>query len=233
MWNKQKISVIFPAYDEEQNIRNAIKDFNSLGIVDEIIVVDNNSRDKTAEEVSRTKAILVKETKQGYGWALRRGLNEANGDFIVTCEPDGTFRAKDLYKLLMYIDEFDAVFGTRTSKECVWNGANMNWFLRFGNLFIAKVLEYIHNGPCLTDVGCTFKLIKKSALDKIINQFTVGKSHFSPEFMILCIKNNIKCVEVPIIYKGRLGDSKITGSSYKALKLGLVMIGLILRRRLK
>lgn len=229
MWKDKTISVIFPAYNEEANIKNAVNEFNALGIVDEIIIVDNNSKDNTAKEVKQTTACLVQELNQGYGWAVRRGLHEAKGDFIITCEPDGTFLAKDLYRLLIYTDDFDAVFGTRTSKECIWDGANMNWFLRLGNWFVAKLLEYLHNGPCLTDVGCTFKLIKKAALKKIQDNFTVGGSHFSPEFMMLCIKNNIKCVEIPVSYKKRLGQSKITGSYWKAFKLGITMIGLIFR----
>lgn len=105
----------------------------------------------------------------------------------------------------------------------------MDWFLRVGNVFIAKLLEYIHNGPCLTDVGCTLKMIKKQALQKIIGKLNVGSSHFSPEFMILCIKNGLKCVEIPVNYKGRVGQSKITSTSWKAFKLGLKMIGLTFR----
>jgi len=227
MWHNKKVSVVFPAYNEEKNIKKAIIDFMSTNVVDEIVVVDNNSNDRTAEEAGKTKARIVKEKRQGYGWANRRGLKEATGYYIITSEPDGTFIGKDVIKLLIYSDDFDAVFGTRTSKESIWSGANMNWFLRLGNVFVAKVLEYMFNGPCLTDVGCTMKLIKRDALKKIQRKFTVGKSHFSPEFMILCIKNKIKTVEIPVNYRGRIGESKITGSFWKAFWLGIVMLFLI------
>jgi len=232
MWKNKKISVVLPAYNEEENIKVAVQNFFSTKVVDEVIVVDNNSSDNTAKEVRKTRAKLVKETKQGYGNALRRGLKEAKGEIIITCEPDGTFLSSDIFKLLVYGDDFDVVFGTRTSKECIWEGANMNWFLRLGNWFVAKVLEYLFNGPSLTDVGCTYKLIKKKALKKIINRFTVGKSHFSPEFMILCIHNKFKVVEIPVNYGTRIGISKITGSFWKAFKLGFVMLWLILSYRL-
>lgn len=227
MWHNKKVSVVFPAYNEEKYIKKAIIDFMSTNVVDEIVVVDNNSNDRTAEEAGKTKARIVKEKRQGYGWANRRGLKEATGYYIITSEPDGTFIGKDVIKLLIYSDDFDAVFGTRTSKESIWSGANMNWFLRLGNVFVAKVLEYMFNGPCLTDVGCTMKLIKRDALKKIQRKFTVGKSHFSPEFMILCIKNKIKTVEIPVNYRGRIGESKITGSFWKAFWLGIVMLFLI------
>jgi len=109
----------------------------------------------------------------------------------------------------------------------------MDWFLRIGNVAIAKLLEYVHNGPCLTDVGCTFKLIKKEALHKIRGKFTVGSSHFSPEFMILCIRNKLKCVEIPVNYRGRIGQSKITSTFRKSFTLGLIMIGLIIGYRFR
>ncbi len=232
MFNNKKVSVVFPTYNEEQNIKNAIEDFFSTSVVDEIVVVDNNSNDGTANEVRKTKARLVTESNQGYGWALRRGLREARGYYIITAEPDGTFVGKDVFKLLAYSGDFDVVFGTRTSRECIWSGANMNLFLRLGNEFVAKFLEYMFDGPSLTDVGCTLKLIKRDALKKIQSKFSVGGPHFSPEFMILCIKNKIKSVEIPVNYRQRIGESKITGSLKRAIKLGIVMIFLILKHRI-
>jgi len=125
------------------------------------------------------------------------------------------------------------VFGTRTSKSLIWSGAKMYWFLRAGNVIVAKLLEYLHNGPCLTDVGCTMKLIKKDSLERVQSQFSVKGSHFSPEFMILTIKNIIKCVEIPVNYKERVGDSKITSNFWKSFKLGIIMIGFIFKERFK
>ncbi len=233
MAKKQKVSIIFPVYNEEKNIRKAIKDFFQTGVVDEIIAVDNNSSDKSKNEIKKTKAKYVLETTQGYGAALQRGLMEADGDIIIACEPDGTFSANDIFKFLSYADDFDVVLGTRTSKESIWKEANMGWFLRLGNEAVAKLMEYLFGGSSLTDVGCTYKLIKRKALMKIINKFTVSGSHFSPEFMILSLLSGARVVEIPINYKGRIGQSKITGSNIKAIKLGLIMISLIIYYRIK
>ena len=180
MWKGKKISVVLPAYNEEKNIRNAINEFFKTGMVDEIIVINNNSKDRTEEEAKKTKAKIINEARQGYGNANIRGLREAKGDIIIMCEPDGTFMAEDIHKFLVYSEDFDVVFGTRTSRASIWSGANMGWFLRVGNVFVAKLLEYLHNGPCLTDVGCTYKLLKRPAIDKIKDKFKVGGSHFSP-----------------------------------------------------
>ena len=76
-------------------------------------------------------------------------------------------------------------------------------------------------------MGCTYRLIKRSALKKIQDKFAVGGSSFSPEMIILAIKNGIKIVEIPVNYKERKGSSKITGEKKKAFKLGLRMEKLI------
>ena len=233
MWNNKKVSVIFPAYNEEKNIKNAINDFFNTNLVDEIIVVNNNSSDNTFDLAKETKAIVVTETKQGYGFALRRGLYEASGDLLITAEPDGTFEADDIRKLLLYSEEFDVVFGTRTAKGLIWDNAKMDGFLRYGNVAVAKLLEYIHNGPCLTDVGCTLKIIRRDAYQKIKSLIRVGGSHFSPEFMVICIRSHLKCVEIPVNYKERIGESKITSNFWKSFKLGLVMISLIIKYRFR
>ena len=131
MWKDKTVCVILPAFNEEDNIKNAIEEFYENPFVDDVIVVDNKSTDNTKREILKTEAEYIYEEIPGYDSALCRGLSEATSDLIITCEPDGTFRADDLNKLLVYSDDYDVVFGTRTSKYCVWDGANMNWFLRY------------------------------------------------------------------------------------------------------
>src|SRR3982750_4878943 len=107
MWNSKTISIVLPAYNEEQYIRPAVEDFFVDG------VVDNNSRGRTVDEAMATRARVVREPAQGYGHALRRGLREATGDLVIMAEPDGTFVARDILKLLAYAEDFDMVCGTR------------------------------------------------------------------------------------------------------------------------
>jgi len=178
MWRDKTVSVIFPTYNEKESIFEAIQDFFSSGYVDEIIVVDNNAAEGTADEVARTHARLVRETKQGYGYAIQRGLDEVRGDFIVISEPDGTFSGNDVVKLLAYSDDFEVVFGSRTTRELIWEGANMGWFLKWGNYIVAKLVEFLFNTTALTDVGCTMRLLTKGAYEKLRGQFRVGGSHF-------------------------------------------------------
>ena len=231
MWRGKTVSVVFPAYNEESNIRVAVMDF-FVPEIDEVIVVDNNSSDGTVQEVARTEARLVREAKQGYGNALRRGMREATGDYVILAEPDGTFQGADIYKLLAYADDFDLVLGTRTARGFIGPGANMGAFIRWGNWAVGKMMQVLFRGPSLSDVGCTMRLIKRDRLEALHDQFQVGGSHFSPEMMMVAILNRLRVVEIPLRYGKRIGTSKITGSKINAFKLGLRMIGLIWRYRL-
>src|SRR5688572_33034317 len=167
MYGTKTISVVLPAYNEELYIRQAVEEFSLDGLVDEIVVVDNNSRDRTLEEARRTRARVVQEQAQGYGHALRRGIREARGELVILAEPDGTFVGRDVLKLLAYSEDFDMVCGTRTTKELIWEQANMGWFLRIGNWVVAKMLQFLHDGPSLSDCGCTLRLTHRKALEKI------------------------------------------------------------------
>ena len=233
MYGDKRVSVILPAYNEEPHIRRAVEDFFLPGIVDEVIVVDNNSRDRTAQEAACTAARVVSEPAQGYGHALRRGLREASGDLVILAEPDGTFVGRDVLKLLAYSDDFDMVCGTRTTRELIWAQANMGWFLRVGNWAVAKLVQFLYDGPSLTDCGCTLRLIHRAALERIRDRFTVGGSHFLPEMVILALKHGLRVIEVPVNYRGRVGQSKITGTLTGTLRTGVRMIGLVLRCRVQ
>jgi glycosyltransferase involved in cell wall biosynthesis len=231
MHGPRTVSVVLPAYNEAPYIRRAIDDFLTCGLVDEVIVVDNNSSDGTAEEVQQTNATLLRESRQGYGYALRCGLRGATSDLIVMAEPDGTFMARDVLKLLAYADDFEMICGTRTTRELIWAHANMGWFLRVGNLVVAKMIQILFGGPSLSDCGCTMRLIRRDALAKIQDELTVGGSHFLPEMVILGLKKGVTIIEVPVNYRGRVGESKITGTLGGTLRTGFRMIALILQHR--
>ena len=151
------------------------------------------------------------EPRQGYGHATRRGLLEASGDLIVLAEPDGTFVPEDIRKLLVYSEECDAVFGTRTTRELIWQGANMEWFLRWGNWAVAKVIEVLFNTSHLSDVGCTYRLLRRESARRIAEEMTVGGSHAGAEILLLTITSGTRFVEVPVNYLPRVGVSSVTG----------------------
>lgn len=229
MYAGKTVSLILPAYNEEPNIFAAVSECLSVETIDEVLVVNNRSKDRTREEALRAGARVVDEDVQGYGAALIRGLRSASGDIIILCEPDGTFIARDIKKLLSYVDDFDMVCGTRTTPQMIWVGANMGLVLRWGNTLLAKVIEIVYGGPSLSDCGCTFRLIRREALVRIEPYLSVIGSHFLPEMVILALRCRLRIIEIPVNYRGRTGISKITGTWKGTLITGTRMGLLILR----
>ncbi len=229
MWNGKAVSVVLMTYAERDSIRGVIDGFYATGVVDEVLVVDNNAQEGTVDEVRKTPARVVHEPQQGYGHATRRGLLEASGDVIVLAEPDGTFLPQDIIKLLVYSGECDVVFGTRTTQVLIWQDANMARFLRWGNWAVAKMIELLFNTSHLSDVGCTYKLLRRDFAEQIAQAMKVGGNHAGAEIMLLAIVFGARIVEVPVNYLPRVGVSSVTGRRLAAIQVGLRMIQQIVR----
>ncbi len=231
MWRGKTVSVIFPTYNEKDSIRGATLDYFSTGLVDEVLVVNNNAAPGTSEELAGTGAREIFETRQGYGHALLCGIDHARGDLIILSEPDGTMSGHDVLKLLAYSDDKPVVFGTRTSREFIWRGANMGWFLKWGNWTVAKMTEILFNTTLLTDMGCTQRLFHRAALERIRPHLTLGGSQFGAQLLLEVVSHRIPFVEIPVNYRARVGLSSVTGDFGKAFWLGLEMCGLVLAYR--
>jgi glycosyltransferase involved in cell wall biosynthesis len=231
MWRGRTVAVIFPTYNEKDSIRAATLEYLAAGFVDEVIVVNNNAAPGTSEEIAGTGAREIFESKQGYGHALLCGIDHCDADLIVLSEPDNTFTGQDLIKLLAYSDDVPVVFGTRTSREFIWSGANMGRFLRVGNWAVAKMTEVLFNTTILTDMGCTYRLFHRKALALIRPHLDIGGSHFGPQLLMEVVAHRIPFVEIPVNYRARVGESSVTGDLWKAFKLGMRMIALIFEYR--
>ena len=231
MWRGRSVSVVLPTYNERDSIAGVIHGFEGLGVVDEIVVVNNNAAPGTSEEVARTSAREVVETTQGYGAAIRRGLREATGDLICVCEPDGTFDPDDLFKLLTYTGESDFVVGSRTVSTFIWTGANMDWFLQFGNWVVAKMIEASFNTTSLSDVGCTFRIVTQDLARQLETEFRHTGSAFGLEMLLLATRRQVRVVQIPVNYLPRVGESSVTGDFRKTVRLGATMVGMVAKAR--
>ncbi|MFH1541427.1 MAG: glycosyltransferase family 2 protein [Elusimicrobiota bacterium] len=226
-----QISVGLTAYNDDLSIGFAVKDFLSQKNVAKVIVVDNNSVDRTTEEGLKAGAEVVGESIQGYGACCIRALKEAMkfGNIVCLVEGDCTFSGSDLKKLIAYIENADMVIGTRTTKELNTPDSQLNFFIQWGNVFMAKLLQTRFWNVRLTDLGCTFRLIRKEALEKIIDQLKVEGNHFSCEMLLVALKNNLMIIEIPVTLKRRVGISKgVGGNFFKAAITALNMWRLIM-----
>jgi len=219
MYKSKKVSVVMPAYNEEEAIVQVINDFNR-DFVDEIIVCDNNSVDGTVRLAKQAGAKVVSEKRQGQGYAIMTALKAATGDLVFLTESDTTFLGKDMLKLLQYIDDADIVIGSRVNKPMIGPKA-MNWWTRWGNWFLSAVLQLRYcNRYSFDDVGVTFRLFRKSALDKIKNHLTIGGPDSIVEMTILACKKKMRILQIPTWYTSRRGLSKQSFTIFSSIKIG-------------
>lgn len=230
-FDQYTISVVIPAYNEEASIGAVVTDFYAE--VDEVLVVDNNSEDRTAAIANQCHANVVFEPNQGYGNALKRGMDASVGDILVITEADNTFRSKDLSKIREYLKDADMVVGTRTARPFIGEGAHMDWFLRWGNIGLGKVVEVLwwNKKAQFTDVGCTYRGLWKHAYERIKSKLECEGAAFSVEMMIELLKADLKVVEIPVGYYPRYGgESKHSAGRIQNIKTGLQMVSVIFRK---
>lgn len=234
-----KVAVAITAYNEAQAIAKVVEDYRAQEGVVEVIVIDNNSRDNTAAIATAAGARVVTETRQGYGYACMRGLQEAFNvpgvEGIVLTEGDGTFVGADLQKFQAYIYQADMVIGTRVAPGLVERESQMDPFFIWGNIAVSMLLRLrfwdtqFLGAAHLSDVGCTLRAIRRQALERILPDLVVGGSHFSLHMMVVALERGLSVVEIPVTFRKRIGESKVASRSiWSGLKVGLAMIWHIL-----
>lgn len=226
----RRVTVLLTAYNDEPSIAGAVADFRSHPSVDAVIVVDNNSTDATREEAGKAGADVVVETQPGYGRCVYRCYEEALRrpvDLIVLCEGDLTFRARDIDKLLAYIDHAHVVNGTRIVEQLREYSTQLSTFMYYGNFFVGKLLELKHFGRgTFTDVGTTYKLLRRDSLQRLMPLLDPAVNlEFNAHFLDIALGSGERVVECPITFHPRVGVSKGGNTNnLRALKVGLGMI---------
>ncbi len=229
-----KATVVLTAYNDEPSIAQAVADFLAHPRVKRVIVVDNNSRDRTAAVAAESGAIVISEKAPGYGRCVYRCLRESvryeDTDFVVLCEGDCTFRAEDIHKLFPFIGHADIVCGTRIVEQLRAETTQLTTFMYYGNFFVGKLLEVKHFGKgTFTDMGTTYKLIRRQALPELLQYLDPRVNlEFNAHFMDTVLRRHMLMVECPVTFHPRVGVSKGGNASFrKALTTGLrMMLGL-------
>lgn len=232
-FNDFKVSVIIPAYNEAESIEQVVKDFINIK-VDEVFVVDNSSTDNTKEVAIKAGARVETVKLKGYGDTICYGCDRAKGNILVIVEADYSFRAKDLGKFLEYLKDSDMVIGTRTTRQMIEQGANMKGLLRWGNVFVGKLIELLwwNQEPRFTDVGCTYRGLWKDAYLKVRDRLKAVGPEFSPEMMIEMLRAHKRIIEIPVSYYKRFkGTSKHSENYLSAAKTALKMLKIIFSKR--
>ena len=213
-----RVFVLIPALDEEEAIGQVVTAV-PRDIVTEIIVIDNGSRDKTASEAQKHGATVLNETTRGYGHALMKGISyiaPKNPEILVFMDGDYSDYPEEIPRVIEPIleDNMDMVIGTRVLGEHE-KGALLPQ-ARFGN-WLSAVLIRLFWGQRFTDLG-PFRAItynKFMALD--MKELTYG---WTVEMQIKAAKKKYNCTEVPVKYRKRTGQSKVTGTVLGSIKAG-------------
>lgn len=207
MDKSKKVSIIIPCLNEEAGLKKILPQISPL--VDEIIIVDNGSKDKSLEATKslRDKRIkIIEEKKRGYGFALRRGLKEADGGYIIALDGDGSYFPSDTEKLVrkMVKNDLDFVWGTRFPLK---NRKSMPFINLLGN----KILTFFTNllfGLNLKDSQSGMWAMKKDVLEQL--SLTQGGMGFSEELKLEAIIKGLKYKEIIIGYQERMGKSELS-----------------------
>lgn len=217
MFKGHTVSVVIPCYNEEKGVEKVIKQMPDF--VDEIVVIDNNSSDRTGEVAASLGARVIRETRQGYGRAYKTGLRAVHNDIIVTMDGDATYPTIAISYLIdiLLVDDLDFISAARIPIHWL---KNRNMIQRyFGNLFLTIVVALLFFIR-LRDSQSGMWIFKRKVLDQVL--MVSNGMAYSEELKIKAFRHpDLRCREVPIQFKyvERIGESKLNlwGDGFKNL----------------
>jgi glycosyltransferase involved in cell wall biosynthesis len=208
-----------PAYNEEKNISKTLEEvskyFKNSKIKDyEIIVVNDGSKDSTAEvvrEFSKKDAHikLINQTEnKGYGEAVKTGFYESKKDLIFFMDSDGQFNVSDLDKFLEKIDQADVVVGYRVNRQ--------DSLIRIVNGWGWTQISNLLFGLGVKDVDCGFKLFRREVIDRIPHLESTRGAMINPETLARAKKAGFKILQVGVTHRPRYAG-KSTGANLEVI----------------
>jgi glycosyltransferase involved in cell wall biosynthesis len=219
------VTVIIPALDEEGAIGATVARLDRAW-VHEVIVVDNGSRDRTAERATAAGARVIAEPRRGYGSACLAGVRAAGPtDVLVFLDGDGSDVPEDLPRVLRPISEGEAdlVLGSRTLGER--EPGSMSSHQLWGNRVVLGLLRLL-TGVHLTDFG-PFRAVRSEAMTRLdMRHPTYG---WPVEMVVKAVRRGLRIAEVPVRTRRRIGRSKVAGTLRGSVLAGYHLIATVLR----
>lgn len=223
-----KSVIIIPALNEQDAIGDVVASVRYQ--VDRVIVVDNGSTDETAERAALAGAEVVYVAEPGYGRACLAGVAAASDcDLLIFMDGDGADDPTDLPDLIAPVlrGEADLVIGSRALGRTEIGALTLPQ--RWGNALATCLMRWFWNGP-FTDLG-PFRAIRRTSYQRLAMQApTFG---WTVEMQVRALKQNLRCSEVPVAYRRRIGVSKISGTIKGVILAGAFILGTIFREALQ
>lgn len=227
--SKPIVTVIIPAFNEEQSIGKVVKDI-PRDIVEYVIVVNNNSNDSTVKVASEAGAIVLDEPRKGYGWACLKGIEhskELKTEIVVFLDGDYSDYPQEIPDVISPIltKGMDMVIGSRVLGKREKGSLTPQQI--FGNWLATKLIRLFYRAK-FTDLG-PFRAIKAEQLEKLkMSDKTYG---WTIEMQIKAAKQKMKFCEVPVNYKKRIGVSKVSGTVKGTVLAGIKIIFAVFKYR--
>jgi glycosyltransferase involved in cell wall biosynthesis len=209
----KKVSFVIPAYNEEKAIKTVIKEIpisklKSLGYDTEIVVVDNNSTDKTGHLAKKNGATVFVQPVKGYGNAYKAGFANATGDYIITGDADCTY---PFYNSLAFLEilQNEKLDFINTNRLHNVHKDNMHRSHVFGNHFLTGICKVLWRKFPFNDSQSGMWIFKRNIWKKL--KVKSSGMPFSQELKIEAYKKGFKCKEINIEYRARVGEVKLDG----------------------
>ncbi len=166
-----------------------------------------------------------------YGQKIKYAFDLADADILILTEADYAFPARDVEKLFAYLKEADMVIGTRTSRQLMERGTDIQGIVRLANVFVAKLLEVLwwHFEGRFTDVGCTFRAIWQTSYLAIQDNLRFKGPEFSAEMMVEILNQRMRVLEVPVNYNN---VSRALNKKYRNVNTFFRFLQMLLSKRL-
>src|SRR6185295_5340166 len=204
MYKSLKITVVIPCLNEEQGVEMVLRKMPEF--VDEVIVVDNGSTDRTSEVARAFGAIVIREDERGYGRSYKTGFSQATGDVIITLDGDHSYPVDALSYLLEAFLHLDVDF-LNTSRFPVRDRSAMSLKHHIGNLALSLAMSVLYL-RWVRDSQSGMWVLRRSILENM--RLDADGMAFSEEIKIEALKNSrIRFGEIAILYSSRLGEIKL------------------------
>ena len=188
---KKKIFAVIPAYNEEKQISRVVK--KTKKYVNNVVVVDDGSKDKTKDTAKKSKAIVLRHlVNLGKGATLKTGCDYAlknNADIVIAIDADAQHNPNEIPKFLKNLKKYDVVIAYRKLNK------NMPFILKFGNLFINKTINFLY-GIKIKDSQCGYRAFTAKAYKKL--RWKASDYSMESEMIAKIGKYKLSYKEIPI-----------------------------------
>ena len=204
LFARRSIALLVYAEGHEQRVRFTLQRYRKVvdpAAIYLVVPADNTIATEAAELGVQVLTCPPEVTL--YGEKLRYALDRIDHDLVILTEADYAFPGRDIDKLLAYVREADLVVGTRTTRQLIEQGSDLQELVRLANVFLAKLMEVLwwrFEGR-FTDVGCTFRAIWMSSYRQMRGDLQARGAEFAVEMIVEALDRRMRVIEIPVNYR--------------------------------